>query len=84
MRIIVLGGDGFCGWPTTLHLSNLGHEVTIVDNLVRRKADVELEVESLTPIRPMSTRLRSWHELTGREIRFESFDVAEHLSLIHI
>ena len=78
MRIIVLGGDGFCGWPTTLHLSNLGHEVTIVDNLARRKADVELEVESLTPIRPMSTRLRAWRELTGREVRFEYFDVAEH------
>jgi UDP-sulfoquinovose synthase len=78
VRIIVLGGDGFCGWPTTLHLSSLGHEVTIVDNLARRKADVELEVESLTPIRPMSTRLRAWRELTGREIRFEYFDVAEH------
>jgi len=78
VRIIVLGGDGFCGWPTTLHLSNLGHEVTVVDNLARRKADVELEVESLTPIQPMRTRLRAWHELTGREVRFEYFDVAEH------
>ena len=77
MRIIVLGGDGFCGWPTTLHLSNRGHEVVIVDNLVRRKTDVELEVESLTPIQPLSTRLRAWHELTGREIQFEYFDVAE-------
>ena len=78
MRIIVLGGDGFCGWPTALHLSNRGHEVTIVDNFARRKADVELEVESLTPIRPMSTRLRAWQELTGREVRFEYFDVATH------
>ena len=77
MRIIVLGGDGFCGWPTTLHLSNRGHEVVIVDNLVRRKTDVELEVESLTPIQPLSTRRRAWHELTGREIQFEYFDVAE-------
>jgi UDP-sulfoquinovose synthase len=77
VRIIVLGGDGFCGWPTTLHLSNRGHEVVIVDNLVRRKTDVELEVESLTPIQPLSTRLRAWHELTGREVGFEYFDVAE-------
>jgi UDP-sulfoquinovose synthase len=77
VRIIVLGGDGFCGWPTTLHLSNRGHEVVIVDNLVRRKTDVELEVESLTPIQPLSTRLRGWYELTGREIQFEYFDVAE-------
>jgi UDP-sulfoquinovose synthase len=78
VRIIVLGGDGFCGWPTTLHLSNLGHEVVVVDNLARRKADVELEVESLTPIQPMRTRLHAWQELTGREVRFEYFDVAEH------
>ena len=59
-RILVLGGDGFCGWPTSLHLSRRGHDVTIVDNLSRRKIDVELEVESLTPIRPISERLRAW------------------------
>src|ERR1039457_3803260 len=53
MKVLVLGGDGFCGWPTSLHLSDLGHDVTIVDNLSRRKIDVELEVESLTPIRPL-------------------------------
>ena len=47
MKVVVLGGDGFCGWPTALHLSNIGHEVVIVDNLVRRKTDVELEVRSL-------------------------------------
>ncbi len=56
-KIIVLGGDGFCGWPTALHLSQAGHEIIIVDNLSRRKIDIELEVESLTPIRPISERL---------------------------
>jgi len=57
MQILVLGGDGFCGWPTALHLSAAGHDVVIVDNFARRNADVELEVESLTPIRPLgSTR----------------------------
>ena len=61
-RILVLGGDGFCGWPTSLYLSRRGHDVTIVDNLSRRKIDVELEVESLTPIRPISERLRAWRE----------------------
>ncbi len=76
-RILVLGGDGFCGWPTSLYLSHRGHDVTIVDNLSRRKIDVELEVESLTPIRPISERLRAWRELTGREIRFEGFTVGE-------
>ena len=58
MRLLILGGDGFCGWPTSLHLSALGHDVAIVDNLSRRKIDNELECESLTPIRPMGERLR--------------------------
>ena len=76
-RILVLGGDGFCGWPTSLYLSVRGHDVTIVDNLSRRKIDVELEVESLTPIRPLSERLRAWKEVSGREIGFESFTIGE-------
>jgi UDP-sulfoquinovose synthase len=76
-RVLVLGGDGFCGWPTSLYLSRRGHEVAVVDNLSRRKIDVELEVESLTPIRPISERLRVWRELTGNEIGFESFTVGE-------
>ena len=77
MKVIVLGGDGFCGWPTALHLSNLGHDVTIVDNLSRRKIDIELEVESLTPIRPMGERLAAWKEVSGREIDFVSMDVGK-------
>jgi len=76
MRILILGGDGFCGWPTALHLSDLGHEVAIVDDLSRRKIDVELEVDSLTPIRPMSERLAAWREVSGRAIAFHDFSVA--------
>lgn len=77
MKIIVLGGDGFCGWPTSLHLSNAGHDVVIVDNLSRRNIDNELEVDSLTPIRPMSVRLEAWQELTGKTIKFLNFDIAK-------
>jgi len=77
MKIIVLGGDGFCGWPTSLHLSNIGHDVIIVDDLSRRKIDVELEVESLTPIRPMSTRLEAWKECSGKSVGFHNFDVSK-------
>ncbi len=77
MKTIVLGGDGFCGWPTALHLSKRGHDVIIVDNLSRRKIDVELEVESLTPIRPIGERLAVWKELTGKEIKFQDFTVGE-------
>ena len=77
MKVIVLGGDGFCGWPTALHLSNLGHDVVIVDNLSRRKIDIELEVESLTPIRPMSERLAAWKEVSGRDISFVNMNIGK-------
>ncbi len=76
MRVLVLGGDGFCGWPTSLYLSDRGHDITVVDNLSRRKIDVELEVESLTPIRPISERLRAWKEVSGRDIGFVNLDLA--------
>jgi UDP-sulfoquinovose synthase len=77
MKVFVLGGDGFCGWPTSLHLSDLGHDVTIVDNLSRRKIDVDLEVESLTPIAPIGERLKVWKELTGNDISFVHLDLAQ-------
>jgi UDP-sulfoquinovose synthase len=77
VQIIVLGGDGFCGWPTALHLSAKGHDVTIVDNLVRRKIDIELEVESLTPISPLSKRLEAWEQVSGNRIRHVDLDVAQ-------
>ena len=76
MRILVLGGDGFCGWPTSLHLSMQGHDVTVVDNLSRRNIDNELQVQSLTPIRSITTRLAAWKEITGRDIAYERLDVA--------
>lgn len=75
-RIIVFGGDGFCGWPTSLRLSHEGYDVVIVDNLSRRKIDVELGCQSLTPIQPIEARLRAWEELTGRHIEYHNFDIA--------
>jgi UDP-sulfoquinovose synthase len=77
-NIIVFGGDGFCGWPTSLGLSNAGYNVIIVDNLIRRKIDIELECDSLTPIQPINIRLKAWKDLTGKTIRFEYIDVANH------
>ena len=56
MKTLILGGDGFCGWPASLHLSARGHQVTIVDNFSRRRIDEELGVQSLTPIRSMVER----------------------------
>jgi UDP-sulfoquinovose synthase len=77
MHILILGGDGFCGWPTALHLSDQGHEVTIVDNLSRRDIDNELSVESLTPISTISTRLKAWKEITNHEIGFANIDISK-------
>jgi UDP-sulfoquinovose synthase len=86
VRILVLGGDGFCGWPTSLYLSDKGHDVVIVDNLSRRNIDNELEVGSLTPISSMSVRRRAWKEVSGKELGWHRFDVADNydrlLSLI--
>jgi UDP-sulfoquinovose synthase len=77
MKVFVLGGDGFCGWPTSLYLSRRGYDVTIIDNLSRRKIDIELGVESLTPIAPVDKRLTTWKELTGKTIAFHDFDISE-------
>ena len=68
MRILVLGGDGYLGWPTALHLSEQGHEVAVSDNFARRWYDNELGVESLVPIEPLQARVSVWRQLTGREI----------------
>lgn len=77
MKVIILGGDGFCGWPTALHLSEAGHDIVIVDNLSRRNIDTELETSSLTPIRPIGERLEAWREITGTTIDYVHIDIAE-------
>ena len=77
MKVLVLGGDGFCGWPTSLHLSLRGHDVMIVDNFARREADKELQADSLTPIASLETRLAAWKQVGGREIGFRELNVAK-------
>jgi len=78
MKVAVLGGDGYCGWATALYLSNKGHSVAIVDNFIRRQWDHELGVETLTPIRTLSDRLKVWHELTGKKIELFVGDVTDY------
>lgn len=68
MKVLVIGGDGYCGWATALYLSNRGYEVGILDSLVRRHWDNELGVETLTPIASIQQRLHRWHDLTGKSI----------------
>jgi UDP-sulfoquinovose synthase len=78
MKIAVLGGDGYCGWPTALYLSAKGHQVSIVDNYIRRQWDHELGVQTLTPIRPLAKRLEVWHELTGKQIELHVGDITDY------
>jgi UDP-sulfoquinovose synthase len=78
MKIMVLGGDGYCGWATALYLSAKGHSVAIVDNFVRRRWDHELGAQTLTPILPLSDRLRTWTRLTGKTIDLFVGDVTDH------
>jgi UDP-sulfoquinovose synthase len=78
MNILVLGGDGYCGWPTALHLSDAGHEVKIVDNLCRRRFDEEeLGATSLTPISTLDERVAVWREVSGKTISVEIGDLLD-------
>jgi len=81
-KVIVLGGDGFCGWPTSLYLSDIGHDVVIVDNLSRRKIDIELGCDSLTPIQSPEVRCKAWKETSGKDIKFIDLDIAKEYDLL--
>jgi UDP-sulfoquinovose synthase len=77
VRILILGGDGYLGWPTAMHLSAAGHEVSVVDNFLRRAMAVEQGAESLTPIQSLQERVRAWKEVSGNEIRFFIGDLTD-------
>jgi len=78
MRVLVVGGDGYCGWATALYLSNRGYEVAIVDNLIRRYWDIELGVDTLTPIAPIRQRVDRWYALTGKKIELYLGDIQDY------
>ena len=82
MQILVLGGDGYLGWPTALHLSALGHEVAVNDNFARRRYDEEMGVESLVPIYSLEERVAAWAEITGKTIKTYVGDLCE-ASFVH-
>ena len=77
MRVLVLGADGYLGWPTAMYLSARGHDVVAADSLIRRRWDQELGTESLTPIASMEQRIDRWAELTGREIWWQPVDLCD-------
>jgi UDP-sulfoquinovose synthase len=78
MRVLVIGGDGYCGWATALHLSNKGYEVGILDSLVRRHWDAQLGVDTLTPIAPIQKRIQRWQDLTGKSIDLFVGDITDY------
>ncbi len=78
MRVLIVGGDGFCGWPAALRFSARGHEVAVLDNFSRRAWDKELGTNSLVPIASLHERVSAWCELTGREIRAYAGDLTDY------
>ena len=81
MRILILGGDGYLGWPTAMRFSQAGHEVTVVDNFSRRRWHLAQSTDSLTPIHPLEDRIEAWEEVSGKRIeaRIGSIEDAEFL-----
>ncbi|SDS57658.1 NAD-dependent epimerase/dehydratase family protein [Microlunatus soli] len=77
MRVLILGGDGYLGWPTALHFSQAGHEVAVLDNLARRGYDEELGVQSLVPIEDLETRVKAWQEVSGKTITSYAGDLLD-------
>jgi UDP-sulfoquinovose synthase len=84
VKILVLGGDGYLGWPTALHLSEVGHHVAVLDNFARRGYDFEMGVDSLVPIETLQARIRVWHELTGKEIACYIGDLTDADFIYHV
>jgi UDP-sulfoquinovose synthase len=82
MKVLVIGGDGYCGWATALHLSNKGYQVGILDSLVRRYWDAQLGVETLTPIASIQQRIKRWQDLTGKPIDLFIGDITDYDFLI--
>ena len=77
VRILILGGDGYLGWPTAMHLATRGHDVALVDNFLRRAMSVELGAGSLTPIQGLQERVRTFEEVTGHRIRADIGDLTD-------
>ncbi len=78
MRILILGGDGYLGWPTAMRFSRQGHEVHLVDNYLRRRAHAQAGTDSLTPILPdLPSRVRAWKEVTGLDISVTEGDLTD-------
>jgi UDP-sulfoquinovose synthase len=77
MRVLILGGDGYLGWPTAMHLSNRGHEVMAVDNYLRRRICREEDVQPLFEVPTLNERCRLWQEASGKQVHARIGDLSE-------
>jgi UDP-sulfoquinovose synthase len=77
MKVLILGGDGYLGWPTAMHFSRRGHEVAVVDNYLRRRLCQELDVTPLCDVPSLHQRSRLWRETSGDEIPVHVFDLCD-------
>ena len=77
MRVLILGGDGYLGWPTAMRFSGKGHDVAVVDNFARRRWHEQAGTDSLTPIAPLDDRISAWHEVSGKRIESHIGDISE-------
>ena len=82
-RVLILGGDGYCGWPTALHLSHLGYDIAIFDSFVRRQWDHMYNIHSLTPVYPIDQRIQAWKKLTNRQIQLFKGDLLDYDELVY-
>ena len=83
MRVLILGGDGYLGWPTAMHFSQLGHDVLVVDNLAKRQWEAEVDSAPLQPLPTLRHRVRVWREATDKEIRVAIGDIAENARFVY-
>lgn len=84
MRILILGGDGYLGWPTAMYLSEKGHDVGVVDNFIKRKWESEVGSSPLIPIRSLHNRVKLWESLTGNKIKMWVRDITESKALFSV
>lgn len=78
MRVLILGGDGYLGWPTAMHFSARGDEVVVVDNFAKRRWELEEGIEPLLPVPTLHSRVKRWKEVSGRDIQLKVGDLANH------
>ncbi len=84
MKILILGGDGYLGWPTAMHFSARGHEVAVVDDFTRRHGHLERGTDSLTPIATLQERVAAWKQVSGHDIAMHAFDLCDYPQVLDL